>query len=79
MARDAHYPSEELEWLASTAFNRAVDFYLAGQDADCKCWVDRALELAALLAGNGRGSQGGRSLLDVLREKYEGLVWEDEA
>ncbi len=68
------YPPEELEWLATTAFNRAVDFYCASDDDGCKRWAEKALTLAGLLdqsagrreddeeaslAAEGRGSGGG--------------------
>lgn len=40
------YPNEELEWLATTAFNRAMDFYLASADEDCRRWAGKAIEIA---------------------------------
>lgn len=63
------YPSIELEWLATTTFNRAVDFYCAGQDALCRRWAERAVELATLMPDAG-------ALRRVLQEKYLGLAWE---
>lgn len=44
--RDDVYPGDELEWLASTAFNHAVDLYCAGQVEQCREWAERALNLA---------------------------------
>ncbi|KAF2143242.1 uncharacterized protein K452DRAFT_167927 [Aplosporella prunicola CBS 121167] len=63
------YPRDELEWLATTAFNRGVDAFCAGDDARCRMWAERALEVAA------RVSDGG-ALHKVLEEKYSGLRWE---
>ncbi|KAJ9649388.1 sporulation-specific protein 22 [Coniosporium tulheliwenetii] len=40
------YPQEELEWLAATAFNKAVDFYCVDDDARCRLWAEKALNLA---------------------------------
>ena len=62
------YPSEELEWLAATAFNRAIDFYCASQDVPCRVWVEKALALSNLCEDGG-------TLHEVLQEKYQGLSW----
>ena len=64
------YPPEELEWLATTAFNRSVDFYCASQDSDCKRWVEKALNIAHLLDDGG-------VLHELLQTKYVGLRWND--
>jgi hypothetical protein len=61
------YPDDELEWLATTAFNQAVDFYLASRDKDCQRWGQRAIELAGLM----HDDQG--TLAKLLREKFAGL------
>ncbi|KAI9770778.1 MAG: hypothetical protein M1840_003028 [Geoglossum simile] len=50
---DTPYPPEELEWLATTTFNRAVDFYCASDDAACKRWAELALSVA--LFGDDQG------------------------
>ncbi|PYI08552.1 hypothetical protein BO78DRAFT_310532, partial [Aspergillus sclerotiicarbonarius CBS 121057] len=42
------YPSDEIQWLSTVAFNRAVDFYLASADADCQRWAKKAITLADL-------------------------------
>lgn len=39
-------PAEELEWLATTAFNHAVDCYTARQDERSRQWASKALNLA---------------------------------
>lgn len=63
------YPAEEIEWLATTTFNRGVDFYCIGQDVDCKRWIEKSIELAKILEDEG-------ALVEVLQEKYLGLAWE---
>ena len=64
------YPAEELEWLATTSFNRAVDFYCASQDDVCKRWAEMALAVANDIKDGGQ-------LHDLLQTKYLGLKWED--
>jgi len=44
------YPSEELEWLATSLFNLAVDLYVAERENLAKKWAEKALEVADLLA-----------------------------
>ena len=63
------YPSEELEWLATTAFNRAVDFYSSSQDADCKRWAEIAIGIANFVGDEG-------ALRELFQTKYMGLRWE---
>lgn len=46
-------PPEELEWLATTAFNHAVDFYFAKQDELCQTWAFKAFALAHLYEDGG--------------------------
>ena len=60
----------ELEWLATTTFNRAVDFYCSRQDDDCRRWAAKAIGLVTLL-------QDGGALHEVLQKKFMGLAWED--
>ena len=59
---DGQYPEEELEWLATTTFNRAIDFYCASDEVACKRWAERALTLAGLFddvsIGGHRGIGG---------------------
>ncbi|KAH7398979.1 meiosis protein SPO22/ZIP4 like-domain-containing protein [Phaeosphaeria sp. MPI-PUGE-AT-0046c] len=61
-----HYPPTELEWLSTTAFNHAVDYYLQENDALCKKWAEQAFMLAQWLEDNG-------TLRDLLMEKYATL------
>ncbi|KAF2199170.1 SPO22-domain-containing protein [Delitschia confertaspora ATCC 74209] len=63
-----HYPPTELEWLATTSFNHAVDYYIAEDDSKCKLWAEKALRLAEC-------AEDGGGLRDLLAEKYSGLVW----
>ena len=63
------YPNEELEWLATTAFNRAMDFYLASADEDCRRWAGKAIEIADEVKYN-QGALG-----RLLRENLNKLPW----
>lgn len=65
-----HYPTTELEWLATTAFNYAVDYYVQEKDDKCKLWAEKALTLA-------EWAEKGSELRDALMEKYMGLTWEE--
>ena len=68
--KDKKYPADELEWLAITLFNHAIDLYCNSQDEECLQWADKALEVA----GEDR-SHGG--LYEMLKSKLDGLqlVW----
>lgn len=61
------YPAEELEWLATTVFNRAIDFYCSCSDIECRRWAEKALVLGGLCKDDGL-------LHGVLQEKYQSLV-----
>lgn len=63
------YPEEELEWLSTTAFNRAVDFYTKPDDASCRRWAQKSLDLAGLMHDGGL-------LYKVLKDRFEGLRWQ---
>ncbi|OIW27318.1 SPO22-domain-containing protein [Coniochaeta ligniaria NRRL 30616] len=56
-------PREETEWLATAAFNHAVDCYFAKQDGLCKEWAAKAFALAHLVADGG-------GLERVLHERF---------
>lgn len=49
-------PAIEVDWMASTAFNHAVDLFLEGDDDGCRKWAAAALNLAAF-AGTGLESE----------------------
>ncbi|KAJ5063293.1 meiosis protein SPO22/ZIP4 like-domain-containing protein [Bipolaris maydis] len=40
------YPRTELEWLATTAFNRAIDYYVHENDEKAKRWAEKAFVVA---------------------------------
>jgi hypothetical protein len=65
-----HYPKEELEWLATTSFNHAVDYYTRENDDQCKIWAEKAMGLA-------QWAEDGGKLRDLLMQKYGGLVWQE--
>ena len=67
-----NYPSTELEWLATTSFNHAVDYYVQENDDLCRMWAEKALTLADW-------AEDGGGLKNVLMEKYKGLTWGDES
>lgn len=48
-----NYPNGELQWLATTAFNRAVDALAMGDADAANKWVDAALGLARYADDNG--------------------------
>ncbi|KAI8218718.1 hypothetical protein K4K54_010127 [Colletotrichum sp. SAR 10_86] len=47
------YPTEELEWLATTAFNQAVDCYNEKRYKECHTWADLATNLAHYASDGG--------------------------
>lgn len=63
-----HYPHTELQWLAATSFNNAVDFYQQGDDERCKVWAEKAFSVANFI-----GDQG--AMRDMLMKRYSGLTW----
>ncbi|KAK2742812.1 hypothetical protein FQN57_005103 [Myotisia sp. PD_48] len=67
---ESTYPDEELEWLSTTTYNRAIDFYLASDDTASHLWYQKALDLANLMKDNG-------SLSRILEEKFLSLNWND--
>lgn len=63
------YPSEELEWIATVTFNRAVDFFISENDESCKRWAEKALNIAACCMDNG-------NLQKILHAKFMGLKFD---
>ncbi|RMZ17913.1 hypothetical protein D0860_00134 [Hortaea werneckii] len=47
------YPDVELTWLATMAFNKAIDCLATGDYGGCQSWADAALELAYYADDNG--------------------------
>ncbi|KAF9893723.1 hypothetical protein FE257_009892 [Aspergillus nanangensis] len=64
------YPDDEIQWLATVAFNRAVDFYLASADEECRVWAEKAIVLADLADSEANRGALGR----LLRQKFEALA-----
>ncbi|EHL01098.1 hypothetical protein M7I_2959 [Glarea lozoyensis 74030] len=64
---DEPYPSEELDWIATKAFNHAVDLYLGQQEDACKVWASKAINVAHFVNDEG-------ALERLLQEKLAGLL-----
>ena len=76
--RPDEYPAEELEYLATTAYNQAIDFYSVGAEAGnlkSHTWAALAIRLAELLKELQDGDNG--ALLDLLQERWSALRWGD--
>ncbi|SPQ20408.1 14822ea5-0490-4dac-a6c0-22cd1d76eaed [Thermothielavioides terrestris] len=59
---DATWPEEELEWMATTAFNHAIDCYGAHEVERARDWATKAINLAHY-CNDGR-------LEEILQSKY---------
>jgi len=66
---DLPYPTEELEWISSLAFNHSVDLYCAGDDDATKNWAGKALNIAHLVQDDG-------ALERLLQSKLLQLNWD---
>ncbi len=53
MQAEHPYPIEEIEWVATRAFNHAVDLYCAGDDAACQRWAAKAINVAHYCPDDG--------------------------
>ncbi|CAD6499560.1 BgTH12-03671 [Blumeria graminis f. sp. triticale] len=51
--KNQKYPSEELEWIATRAFNHAVDLYCWNDDNGCLRWSSKALNISHYCTDNG--------------------------
>jgi hypothetical protein len=60
------YPPTELEWLATTTFNRSVDYYVQDDDQKCKMWAEKSFMVAQWLPDDGE-------LRDVLMQRHASL------
>ncbi|EHA22862.1 hypothetical protein ASPNIDRAFT_36884 [Aspergillus niger ATCC 1015] len=60
------YPEDEIRWLSTVAFNRAVDYYLAAADMHCRRWAGRAISLADLVEDDGALGRLLRGKLEML-------------
>ncbi|OQO09159.1 hypothetical protein B0A48_06050 [Cryoendolithus antarcticus] len=61
------YPEEELQWLATTTFNRAVDLLAQDERKEAEGWVNGALELARY------ADDGGLLHKHLTRNRYEAM------
>ncbi len=64
-------PRDEVEWIAATAFNEAVDWFGGGEEERAREWADRAINLAHYCNDEG-------SLEAILQEKYLLLQLEEK-
>ena len=51
--RTEAFPETEMQWIATTAFNKAVDLMSSGSVDDSTPWIKGSLELARYAADNG--------------------------
>lgn len=65
------YPQTELEWLATTSFNRAIDYYMQEEDDKCKMWAEKSFVIAQWLEDDG-------AVRDLLMEKFSALRWDNK-
>ncbi|KAG0646199.1 Sporulation-specific 22 [Hyphodiscus hymeniophilus] len=65
------YPTAELEWVATRAFNHSVDLYLAKNDEGCKDWAGQALNIAHCIPDGG-------ALERLLQSKWAGLNFDSD-
>ena len=70
IGQDSLYPSEELEWLATTTFNLAIDLYVAEKD-------DAGKELAVCSLRFAHAMQDKR-LIEMIQAKMLRLGWRPE-
>ena len=59
-------PAEELEWLAASSFNHAVDLYARSEEDTYHQWALVAIDLAAYIDDGG-------GLRDLLQDKFARL------
>ncbi|KAK7735234.1 sporulation-specific protein 22 [Cytospora paraplurivora] len=68
MASEAHgtpeaWPTEELEWFASAAYNHSIDLWGRDEDEACRWWAEKAMSMAHHCRDGGK-------LEAVLQAKY---------
>lgn len=63
------YPAEEVEWLATTTFNRAIDAYCVSEEEKAQHLANIAVDFAECLAGFDGGT-----LREALIARRSGLV-----
>ncbi|EGZ70182.1 SPO22-domain-containing protein [Neurospora tetrasperma FGSC 2509] len=67
---DARWPEEELEWMAATAFNHAIDLYGAYERDRAKKWGSTAINLAHYCPD--------KSFERMLQDRFMRLSFEDD-
>jgi len=65
------YPETELQWLATMSFNRAVDYYVQGDEGKAKRWADKAFVVAQWIEDEGRTR-------DFLMDRFSSLQFSAE-
>ena len=65
------YPKTELEWLATSTYNRAVDYYIRENDEKAKMWAEKSFVVAQWIEDDG-------VLRDYLMEKFSTLQFDDK-
>ncbi|XP_014560370.1 hypothetical protein COCVIDRAFT_89663 [Bipolaris victoriae FI3] len=65
------YPKTELEWLATTAFNRAIDYYVQEDDEKAKRWAEKAFVVAQWIGDAG-------ATRDFLMKRFSILKFSEE-
>jgi hypothetical protein len=68
---EANWPEEELEWMATTAFNHAIDCYSAHEMERAKDWAAKAINLAHYCNDS--------RLEEILQSKYLRLRFDGES
>lgn len=63
MKTPAAWPTEEVEWIASTAYNHSIDLWCHDQAEECRWWAEKAISLAHY-------SNDGGQLEAMLQERY---------
>lgn len=62
----AAWPLEELQWLASTAYNHSIDLWGQGDRQGCMWWAQKAMSIAHFCDDQGH-------LEETLQSKYAKL------
>jgi hypothetical protein len=70
--KTTEYPPDEIEWLATTTFNRAVDAYIADDDGTCQRLADLAIEFAKCLESHDEGNL--RSALEERKKALQSMA-----
>ena len=66
------FPETELQWLATSSFNKAVDSLPLGSDGGWERWIEGALELARYASDNGALHANLTSKREQVMERIEG-------